>query len=158
MMKRILIFSDTHGYINDCVELINRFKPDAVIHAGDCARDCEDLMSVFPETAIYGVSGNNDFYAQLPNEISTEICGKKVFVTHGHAYRVKYESNYRTLAARAQECGAQLCVFGHTHIPYNDNNGRMIVLNPGSIRFGGTYGICEIDENTMRTDIIAYRS
>ncbi|MBR0027078.1 MAG: metallophosphoesterase, partial [Clostridia bacterium] len=49
-MKRILIFSDTHGYTDPCLSIINNTpRVDAVIHAGDYTRDAEDLSYIYPD-------------------------------------------------------------------------------------------------------------
>lgn len=39
-------------------------------------------------------------------------------------------SGSRSWAAR--ECGAQVLLFGHTHRPLVDNDGSLLVLNPGA--------------------------
>lgn len=153
-MKRILIFSDSHGSIYNCITLIEALKPTAIIHAGDCMRDCEELMNIYPELTFHCVCGNNDFSARFPGNLCVEEEGKKIFITHGHEYYVKYECNYSTLIQKAQEQNADLCVFGHTHVPYTDVKNGMIILNPGSIRYTGTYGVCEIENGKMKTCIL----
>lgn len=153
-MKRILIFSDTHGYINKCIQLIDNLKPDAVIHAGDYISDAEDLISLYPDMPVHCVCGNNDFSARFPRDLSVETEGKKIFITHGHEYRVKYESEYDTLTKKAQSINADLCVFGHTHIPYTGYKYGLTILNPGSIRYTGTYAVCEIENGKLKTCIL----
>lgn len=153
-MKRILIFSDTHGYIDNCINIIGSDeRVNMIIHAGDCVRDAEDLASVFPNIPVYYVRGNNDWYSKAPGDVTLETGGKKIFITHGHDYSVKYEADYRTLAKRGSEIGADLVVFGHTHTPYTGYIGKMTVLNPGSVRFTGTYAAAEIDGSELRTKI-----
>lgn len=153
-MKRILIFSDTHGYINDCIRLIDTLSPTAIIHAGDIVRDCDDLMTLYPNIPIHCVCGNNDFSSRFPWDLTVTEEDKKIFITHGHTYRVKYETSYSTLLKKAKEAGADMCVFGHTHIPYNDIKDGIMIMNPGSVRFTRTYGVCEIENGKMRADII----
>lgn len=154
-MKRILIFSDTHGYIDGCISVINNSGiVSAVIHAGDCVRDAEDLVSIFPNIPVYYVQGNNDWFTRAPSEITVEIGGKKIFVTHGHEYGVKYEADFRTLVNHAKGADADLTVFGHTHMPYTAYEGKMTVINPGSIRFTKTYAIAEIDGDAIRTRLV----
>ena len=157
-MKRILIFSDSHGDTDRCIDIINKFENrlDAIIHAGDCVRDAEDISFIFPDIPIYYVRGNNDFLTTAPGDVIMDIGGVRIFVTHGHDYRVKYELKYSTLAAKAESVGAKLCVFGHTHISYTDFKGEMTILNPGSIRFDGTYAIAEIENGKVKTTILDY--
>lgn len=157
-MKRILILSDSHGDTNRCINIINKFENrlDAIIHAGDCVRDAEDLTYIFPDIPIHYVRGNNDIFTTAPSDLLVETGGVRIFITHGHEYRVKYELHYATLAEKAKAVGADLCVFGHTHIPYTDFVGSMTILNPGSIRFDGTYAIAEIEDGKVKTVILDY--
>lgn len=153
-MQKILVFSDTHGDINDCIDIINAEKLlSAVIHAGDCARDAEDLSSIFPNIPIHYVSGNNDWYSSAPLNLNLKIGGKNIFVTHGHGYRVKYEYNLSSLAEKARQNSADLVIFGHTHKPQTEYIGKMILLNPGSVRFTRTYAEAVIDGNEIKTRI-----
>lgn len=154
IMMRIAVFSDTHGDIKRCIHIIDSIKPDIVIHAGDCENDARALISMYPDLKFYCVCGNNDFSRTFPPQVVFEADGKKIFVTHGHEYKVKYESTYTTLYEKAKEFNADLCVFGHTHIPYSDFREGMRILNPGSIRYGGTYGVCEIENGRLKTCIL----
>lgn len=154
-MKRILIFSDTHGDINPCLEVIRSFgHTDAIIHAGDYARDAEELEYIYPDIPLYYVKGNNDIFSRAPSHITVLIGGKRIYLTHGHEQNVKYESNYSTLRAAAEKANSDLVIFGHTHVPYTSYDGGMTVLNPGSARFSRTCAEAEIDGDTLKTKII----
>ena len=153
-MKRILIFADTHGYINNCIKIIDKTMPDMIIHAGDIVRDAEDIMAIYPDIPLYCVRGNNDFSQRFPDSLTLVVDGKTIFVTHGHEYSVKYESSLSSLECKARKVNADLCIFGHTHTPYSDIRGSLTILNPGSSRFTGTYGICEIENGKMKTCIL----
>jgi hypothetical protein len=157
-MKRILILSDSHGNTDRCMQLVERYKGniDAVIHAGDYARDAEDIESVYDDIPIYYVCGNTDLFSMAASEKLVEIDGLRIFIAHGHEYRVKYESDYRTIAERARQLGASLCVFGHTHKAYNDTDGKLTLVNPGSIQFGGTYAVAEIEDGRVKTAVLEY--
>lgn len=159
---RILVFSDTHNSTDDCITLINKFKKfglDMVLHAGDCNEDCEDLTYIFPDVPIYYVQGNNNFSKSVPYELEIDADGHKIFLTHGHNYRVKaeMEREYETLAEKAKSVGAEIAVFGHTHIPFCAISHGIMMLNPGSIKYGSTYGIIEIENGKIKADVINYR-
>ena len=153
-MKRILIFSDTHGHINNFIKIIDKTMPDMIIHAGDIVGDAEDIVAIYPDIPLYCVRGNNDFSQRFPDKLTLVVDGKTIFVTHGHEYAVKYESSLSSLEEKARKVNADLCIFGHTHTPYNDIRGSLTILNPGSSRFTGTYGICEIENGKMKTCIL----
>ena len=154
-MKRILIFSDTHGYTDPCIEIINNSpKPYAIIHAGDYTRDAEDLSYIYPDIPLYYVKGNNDMLSRAPSDITIMAEGAKIFVTHGHEQRVKYEPTLTTLKARAARVNPSLVIFGHTHSPYTEYWGSAVILNPGSVRYSKTYAVAEIDKGKVTTKIL----
>lgn len=154
-MKRVLIFSDTHGYTDPCIQLINN-TPNvaAVIHAGDYTRDAEDLSYIFPDLQLFYVKGNNDLLSRAPAQLTVIIGGARIFITHGHEQRVKYESRYNTLREHAKKSAPQLVVFGHTHIPYTGYDDDFITLNPGSVRYTRTYAVAEIEDGRVKTEIL----
>lgn len=157
---RILVFSDTHHNTDGCIRVIENLKQfgiDMILHAGDCNSDAEDLSYIYPEIPLKYVQGNNDF-SKVPNDLLIEADGHKIFLTHGHGYRVKAEMDfYDTLVKKAKELGADCAVFGHTHEPYCYVRNGVRLLNPGSIKYGGTYGVIEIEDGKLRADVIAYR-
>ena len=159
-MQRLLVFSDSHGDIRNCKEIIDNFeyRISGIIHAGDYAGDAQDLKAEYPDIPVYYVCGNCDIFSAAPVENVFIVDGVKIFLTHGHTYYVKQEvhSDYRTLAKKANEIGAGLCVFGHTHYQDTVYTGGTTLLNPGSIRYGGTYAVVEIENgkvNTVQKDL-----
>lgn len=157
---RIIVFSDTHHYIDDCIHIVESIIPcgvDMILHAGDCNEDGLDLQSIFPDIPVKYVQGNNNMSRTVPYEMMIDAQGVKIFLTHGHMYGVKYDSSYAKLAKAASEQGADIAVFGHTHMPYCAAEHGLRLLNPGSIKYGGTYGVIEIDEGKISMDVINYR-
>lgn len=151
-MKKIYIFSDTHKNINGCIDVItNAGKIDAIIHAGDHADDAYDLHSIFPDIPIYSVRGNCDYFSNEPNDLTVIIDGIKIFITHGHGYNVK--NTLSELKAKGRDINADLVVFGHTHRPMVDTDGKMTITNPGSGGSLGTYAVAKIENGFVRADI-----
>ena len=74
-----------------------------------------------------------------------------IFYTHGHMYGVKYDLD--TLADAASARGAEVALFGHTHIPHAETRGGVFLFNPGSCGrcYTGpnTYGILTLDEGKV---------
>ena len=150
---RILVFSDSHKNVASCARVINTIVgTDMIIHAGDHASDAAELERLFPGIPVKYVSGNCDF-SSAPSELIIEAEGKRIFLTHGHGYNVKYDDSYFSLINHARSLNCDCVVFGHTHQGYNDNLGDLIVLNPGSIKYGATYGVIEIEEGIMKSAI-----
>lgn len=147
---RLLVTSDTHGRA-EALRLAIEQQPDArdVIFLGDGVRDCEEVMPAFPDRRFYMVRGNNDWSCPL---IGEERFGGVVTVFfHGHVQRVKYGLLQAVYTAR--ERGAKLLLFGHTHEPLSAYDDGLHILNPGSLGYGGTYGIVDITPGGIFTDI-----
>lgn len=129
---KILVLSDTHGDTNKAEEAIRRNKGiNLIIHLGDYFRDAQKLSSMFPDIPIEYIYGNSDFMIEdVPAEKILEVDGKRIFITHGHRYSVKWD--YDKLYKKAEEMNVDVLLFGHTHIPDLIEKDRYCVLNPGS--------------------------
>lgn len=135
----ILIVSDTHGEISATEQIIRREKPDHVIHLGDCIRDAENLDRSFPYLPICKVPGNNDWFTDSPKEKTVTLGGTAVFLCHGHTTGVKY--GLQAQITRTLQYGAAVSLFGHTHSPYLGEENGILLINPGSVTYTGTYAI-----------------
>lgn len=122
----ILILSDSHGNEKRLKEIVSRVEADHVIHCGDFCTEKADL----PSTSSTVVKGNCDF-VDAPLEEEWEREGYRFFVTHGHHYQVK--TSLLRLRYRAQELGANIVCFGHSHFPLCQKVRGILFINPGSI-------------------------
>jgi len=138
---KAIIFSDSHGNFNAMLSALKKEgKVDLIIHAGDVQRDVEDLEIMYQRTVIAAVKGNNDFWNNsVPQDRFFTFDNVKIFLTHGHAYGVKY--SLAKLIQKSKELDADLCIFGHTHIPHEEISGRLRLFNPGSA--ARHYGVLE---------------
>lgn len=127
---KLLICSDSHTDSALLAELVRLESPDALLHLGDCYCDTAQLPALFPQLPLYRVAGNNDYTREAPFELLLELGGKRLFLTHGHHYRVKM--GLTPLYLRAQELDADTALFGHTHHPFLDCQNGIWLLNPGS--------------------------
>jgi putative phosphoesterase len=132
----LLVFSDTHGVTSHMYSAIARLRPDAVVHLGDCYRDCADLTLRFPHTQLFAVTGNCDYAAGVPESLSFRLGGVGFFAAHGHRYRVKLEPDCDALCNAASLAGADVALFGHTHIPLLRREGKLLLMNPGTAGLG----------------------
>ncbi|HOJ12216.1 MAG TPA: metallophosphoesterase, partial [Clostridiales bacterium] len=147
---KILVLSDTHGDIDNAREAIKKNNDiNLIIHLGDYFRDAQKLSDEFPNIPIEYIYGNSDFMIdETPAEKVLEFEGKRIFITHGHRYSVKWD--YEKLFKKAYEVSADILLFGHTHVADLVKNGRCFVLNPGSIsdprdNSSESYAIIEIN-------------
>ncbi|WP_156291216.1 metallophosphoesterase [Oceanobacillus salinisoli] len=127
-MYEVLILSDSHGLTDKITEIKKRHQIKTIIHCGDSELDFESK----PLDGMYKVAGNCDFDSRYPNEEVITVGELTFFVTHGHLYHVK--SNVMSLSYRAEEVGANVICFGHTHIAGAEQVDQQLFVNPGSIR------------------------
>ena len=111
-MERIMVISDTHGRIENAIRLIENVPFDKIIHLGDTLRDALEIGKAFPSVELIYVKGNNDPFGAESEKI-IEIDSKKIFLCHGHTFSVS--SDLLRLSLAAQERGAEIALFGHTH-------------------------------------------
>lgn len=151
-MRRILVFSDTHGNIDEALHVCDTIiGVTDIIHLGDLVRDAEKLENYIYPVPIYFVAGNNDFFTPYPTEKIIEIEHKKLFLCHGHQY-----VRYSDIASLKEECSVKhvdIALFGHTHIPYYEKENGVIYANPGSITqprsSQKSYGVIEIENGII---------
>ena len=149
---KILVISDTHNMIQNAVGLITKLDPDYVLHLGDMCEDCHRLEDMFPRKLIVSVKGNNDYFDKsYPLERCFELGGRRIFMCHGHKYNVK--SSLMSLIYRAKEQGADIVLYGHTHLPHKEDYDGMLIVNPGTV---GTYAVIEITETSIEAKIERY--
>ena len=144
----LLVLSDSHGRPDLIEEAIRRVRPDGILFAGDGLRD---LTRVELPCPLWAVSGNcdwlsapliisgNAFEPQTEELVTVE--GIRILLTPGHKDGVK--SGPTAAAYRALELGADILVYGHTHVPVeyrlppaeggSEERKPLILFNPGSI-------------------------
>ncbi len=145
---KVLIVSDTHRKNENYFKIVEMHKPDMVIHCGD-VEGSEYAFANAAECPVHMVSGNNDFFSDLPRELELEIAGRKVLVTHGHNYYVSMGNERIKQEAIAR--GFDIVLYGHTHRPVVDMSNGVIAVNPGSLSYPRqedhipTYVIMDVD-------------
>ena len=130
---KILIVSDTHGVHRNYDKVIEREgKIDMLLHMGD-VEGGELYIENTAGCPAYMVAGNCDFFSVLPGEEVVQVGDYKIFMTHGHSYYVSRGTE--RLKEEAKKRGAQIALYGHTHVPEIDLEGDVKVINPGSLSF-----------------------
>lgn len=144
---RILVVSDTHGDLRSLMKAVNaQPKAEVIVHCGDGDEQVQYLKQTYKDKMIVGVRGNCDWSSFLPSVETLRICGKTIFVTHGHLYDAKTGLYRITSAAREQK--ADILLFGHTHMPLCEYDDGLYILNPGSCKgYFASYGYIDITEN-----------
>ena len=170
-MRDILIVSDTHGRVSRLNELIEYRQsldksgdPLTLIYLGDGLTDVFSC-SQYDNIICQAVRGNCDFSITdrtSPYGEEMPICRLiyadkyKIFMAHGHTFSVK--SGYEEICRAAFMMGADIVLFGHTHLPTLEYIKKgsirgvmrdLVIFNPGSLgdMMDGSFGNLSISEN-----------
>ena len=136
-MKKVLVISDTHSYIDDRI-IKYASEADYVIHAGDIGSFdiIRKLKSVSEVLFVYGNIDGNDIRSESNRFEFFKIDDLKILLTHISGKTPKY--NKETLI-KIKEHNPDLLIAGHSHIlkiQYDKIN-KLVFLNPGA---AGRYG------------------
>ena len=156
---RLLVLSDIHSQetlLHNVLryELAKAPRPDFVLFLGDGLDAFDGLAyhGAFSSLALLGVRGNRDFFGSYntPDLRDFTWGNTHIVMTHGHRFEVK--SGLERVAAYGAQNGADLVLFGHTHVQkeirfsVGDRVGEgtlekpLVLFNPGSIT-SGCYGV-----------------
>lgn len=127
---KYLVVSDNHGDRQCLVELVTAYrgKVDGMFHCGDS--ELEPTDELWHDLLV--VTGNCDYYPEYQKEQVVTIGNDKILMLHGHLANVR--SSLNQLLYRAEEVGATIALFGHTHELGVELVDGVLALNPGSIR------------------------
>ncbi|GEM53280.1 metallophosphoesterase family protein [Empedobacter brevis] len=132
-MKKILLLSDTHSYIDDRI-LEYAQKADEIWHAGDIGdiSVTDRLAEIRPLRAVYGNIDDNKVRAEFPLHNRFTLEDIDVWMTHIGGYPGKYNPAIRK---EMTENPPKLFICGHSHIlkVMPDKQLGLIHMNPGAV-------------------------
>ncbi|MCR5391152.1 MAG: metallophosphoesterase [Lachnospiraceae bacterium] len=131
---KVLVVSDSHRDTQSVIDVIEKEKPEMLIHLGDLETDTSELEAAMqvPVHPCVFIRGNCDGYERNLKPVAVfDLCGHRFFCTHGHSQGV-YMS-YDNLIYSAEENDCDIALFGHIHQPVDETFGDVRILNPGSI-------------------------
>lgn len=130
---KVGIVSDSHGNTRAIDAMLAHPAAQGVrlwFHAGDVVPDAE-YLAMMTDTEVVRVAGNCDWPDErVRDDEVRDVEGHRIFLTHGHIYGVRYTT--RMLREQAEACGADIAIYGHTHVA-ELSPGELTVLNPGSV-------------------------
>ncbi len=152
---KLIVISDTHGSTERAIRAV-KDHPEAseILHLGDMSADAAEISrrTGLPAVAVKG----NCEYGSAPDELVITRGGCRLFLTHGHKYGVGY--SLLRLSLKAEEDGAAVALFGHTHVPLLEYSGGLLILNPGSISrprgCKASYAVLTVENGGARAEII----
>ena len=144
LLHRIGIISDTH---------IPHFKklPDTIwehfagveliIHAGDLSvlSVIKELETIAPVVAVRGNVEEDEVIQALPIKRDIVVGHCRICIVH-----ILGDSHTREKIARQEFPKARVVVYGHSHIPWNEDHNGLLLINPGSATDRRRQEICSI--------------
>lgn len=155
-MMRIGVVGDIHGNYTALQNAVRQMgKIDHLWFTGDGVREIR-LLAEATGLFVRGVRGNCDFTTSYPDEELFNLENHTIWLTHGHLYGVK--SSLTRLSLAGAEKGAQLIVYGHTHLPEMTEWHGIIIFNPGTLcreraYHEASYGIIEISDTGVHPSL-----
>ena len=168
---KLIVVSDTHGRYDRLAKVMQMHADaDALIFLGDGLNDLGRAGAEEYRFTVFSVSGNCDgsnYFSsseKTPSELTLNFEGFRFLALHGHTRSVKSGLDDAMLAA--EQRGADVLLYGHTHSPINKYfpAGReyaygklskpLYVFNPGSLKLsedgGAHFGLVQIkDQNIL---------
>jgi len=149
-MKKILLISDTHGYIDDRIIQYAK-ESDETWHAGDIGelKVVDELKKVTTLRAVHGNIDNSKIRAEYAENLRFKIEDMKIWITHIGGYPNKYNQRIRQ---EIYNDPPDIFICGHSHIlkVINDNKLNLLHINPGAI---GKHGFHHV-RSMIRFEII----
>lgn len=140
-MKKILLLSDTHSYIDDQILKFVK-QADEVWHAGDIGNltVTDTLKKLKPLKAVFGNIDDAAARSEFPLDLKFSIENITVWITHIGGYPNKYNLRIREEIARNPP---KIFISGHSHIlkVQYDKKLNLLHLNPGA---AGNHGFHKI--------------
>lgn len=151
------VVSDTHGYLNPRVpELLQGVAH--ILHAGDIGNGgvIESLAQIAPVTVVRGNNDRTGPESLYPEEVSLKLGGASFYLTH--IVKVPKGPDHPSMHPY-KDTGANVVVFGHSHIAFQQEMGNILFFNPcaaGKRRFKivPSIGLLELKDGQVEGKIV----
>ena len=140
-MKKILLLSDTHSYIDDTI-LKHVKNADEVWHAGDIGdlSVTDQIQKLKPLRAVWGNIDGDKARVEFPEHNRFTVEGVDVWITHIGGYPGRYNIRVREVIKANPP---KLFICGHSHIlkVMPDKKLGLLHINPGAIGIHGFHKV-----------------
>ena len=131
-MKKILLLSDTHGYLDSRIKKYAE-EADELWHAGDIGSTAvsDELQKLKPLKAVFGNIDGAEVRKEFPLHQRFFCEEVDVWITHIGGYPGKYSPAVKEEIKRNPP---GIFISGHSHIlkVMNDKNLNLLHMNPGA--------------------------
>ncbi|MGH2705409.1 MAG: metallophosphoesterase family protein [Actinomycetota bacterium] len=132
-MVRVGLISDTHipGRARALPRVVHELFAgvDAVLHAGDVMDPSvlDELRLIAPVHAVLGNLDGWSLAGRVHERLDLELGGVRIGMVHDSG-----TSKGRRERMRRAFPGCRVVVFGHSHMPLIEDDGDLLLVNPGS--------------------------
>ena len=132
MIHHIGVISDTHiPQFKQLPEAVstNFAGVELIIHAGDLSilSVIDELETIAPVVAVQGNIEEEEVVRKLPIKREIVVGHCRIGIVH-----ILGDSHNREKIARQEFPNARIVVYGHSHIPWNEERNGLLLFNPGS--------------------------
>lgn len=131
-MKKILLLSDTHSYIDDQILKFVK-QADEIWHAGDIGdvKVTDKIKEIKILRAVYGNIDNTEIRKEFPLDNRFTVENVDVWITHIGGYPNRYNVRINEEIKRNPP---RIFISGHSHIlkVMNDKKLNLLHFNPGA--------------------------
>ncbi len=123
-MGRVALLSDTHGLLRP--EVVRALEGvDRILHMGDVGTPevLDGLRAIAPVHAVRGNVDHGAWARELPRTHLIEVFGADLLLLH----------NIAELDLDPAAAGIAMVLYGHSHVPKEEERGGVRYVNPGSI-------------------------
>ena len=102
---------------------------ELIIHAGDVSvlQVIAELETIAPVVAVQGNIEEDEVVKKLPVKREVVVGQCRVGIVH-----ILGDAHHRERVARREFPDARCVIFGHSHIPWNQEYNGLLLFNPGS--------------------------
>jgi len=132
MIHRIGVISNTHiPHFKQLPEAVWTYfaEVELIIHAGDLSRLAviDELEGLAPVVAVQGNIEQEEVVLKLPMKREVMIGFCRIGIVH-----ILGDARSQAKVARQEFPAARVVVFGHSHVPWNEDRDGQLLFNPGS--------------------------
>jgi putative phosphoesterase len=121
-----------------------------ILHAGDVGdpQVLDRLGGIAPVVAVHGNDDPEDTRRMLPGWCLISLHGHRILLWHGHFPDPEEEQARRAdpwggklerIACHGRDAGADIVVYGHTHVPMTYRYEDILLINPGALASGSYF-------------------
>ena len=158
---RLIVMSDSHGDEQRVRSVVSRHAGEEAVflHLGDGLREFCRVMEEHPALAYDCVVGNHEDDAFQRTQYESRLLhlgGRSIWLVHGDRQNVKLD--LLELEYMGRRAGADLVLYGHTHVSADTERNGVRMLNPGALLWArdctASYAVLDVENGQVCARIV----